>query len=57
VLRDIVPPADQITASPSEGSAPLRVTLDARSIAPTGYYAWSLDQYSGGVLSYPEVSP
>jgi PKD repeat protein len=55
--RDIVPPADQITASPSEGGAPLRVTLDARSIAPTGYYTWSLDQYSGGVLSYPGGEP
>jgi PKD repeat protein len=55
--RDIVPPAGQITASPSEGSAPLRVTLDARSIAPTGYHTWSLDQYSGGILSYPGGEP
>jgi PKD repeat protein len=55
--RDILPPADKIIASPSEGSAPLRVTLDARSIAPESFSTWSLDQYSGGVLSYPGGEP
>jgi len=55
--RDSLPPADKIMAVPSEGNAPLRVTLDARSIAPGSYYTWSLDQYSGGVLSYPGGEP
>ena len=56
-LLGALPPAGKIMATPSEGSAPLRVTLDARSIAPRSYSTWSLDQYCGGVLSYPGGEP
>jgi PKD repeat protein len=54
---DVLLPAGKINANPSEGYAPLKVILDATSIAPSYYYAWSLDQYSGGVLSYPGGAP
>lgn len=56
-LLGALPPADRIIATPTEGRAPLHVTLDARSIAPSSYSTWSLDQYSGGVLSYPGGEP
>ena len=55
--EDALLPAETMTAAPSEGYAPLQVLLDARSIAPPGYYEWSLDQYSGGSLSYPGGEP